>query len=560
MQFIKKWWWTQSLAWYLKLDQITPQTTVGRFTFPALTVDTNTLYVNETTHRVGIGTTTTTGGLFTIKQTTDTANDGFRLYNSDGTKSFYFYINPVADGGNPRFGSNSGMVFEAQQYIYFRGTLGTVIADGSSGNVQIATGTAKVGIGTGSPSYKLDVRGTAATDGIRSAIGFDIYPVPNPTTLSGVAVAGAGLEIGDYYYLITYTTALGETNSFLANKVTTTAGNQSVTLTIPVSTDPRVTRRRIYRSKVNTAGYLDYILVQIANNTDTTYTDTTPDASLAGSVGASYFRMNTTSNQITVGGVRSMIIDTNNTAFGYLAGGSITIGGRSTLFGYGAGRLITTGSSCAYFGDRAGWNTTTGAHNVAINYQSLFNNTTGSYNTGIGTNSLLNNATGSNDIAIGFYTLAGVSGNSHSNNVSVGNYSGYLITTGQYNTFLSHQAGYNISTGSYNLYAGYNAGRFIADGTTANQTSNYGVYLGNGTKASANGVDNEIAIGYNAIGKGANTVTIGNTSILANYFSGQLIPGKISSAPTAIEGGIYFNSTDKHFYGYNGTDWKQLDN
>jgi hypothetical protein len=38
---------------------------------------------------------------------------------------------------------------------------------------------------------------------------------------------------------------------------------------------------------------------------------------------------------------------------------------------------------------------------------------------------------------------------------------------------------------------------------------------------------------------------------------------KASPEPTAPsspkEGQIFFNSTDKHFYGWNGTDWKQLD-
>ena len=32
------------------------------------------------------------------------------------------------------------------------------------------------------------------------------------------------------------------------------------------------------------------------------------------------------------------------------------------------------------------------------------------------------------------------------------------------------------------------------------------------------------------------------------------------AAPTATEGGIYFNSSDKHLYVYNGTGWVQLDN
>ena len=33
-----------------------------------------------------------------------------------------------------------------------------------------------------------------------------------------------------------------------------------------------------------------------------------------------------------------------------------------------------------------------------------------------------------------------------------------------------------------------------------------------------------------------------------------------TSAPTPTAGDIYFNTTDKHFYGYNGTSWVQLDN
>lgn len=38
----------------------------------------------------------------------------------------------------------------------------------------------------------------------------------------------------------------------------------------------------------------------------------------------------------------------------------------------------------------------------------------------------------------------------------------------------------------------------------------------------------------------------------------QLKPGAAPSEPE--EGDIYYNSTDNHFYGYNGTDWVQLDN
>lgn len=43
-------------------------------------------------------------------------------------------------------------------------------------------------------------------------------------------------------------------------------------------------------------------------------------------------------------------------------------------------------------------------------------------------------------------------------------------------------------------------------------------------------------------------------------FSGVTVQGTFASAPSGVEGGIYYNSTDKHFYGYNGTSWVQLDN
>ena len=115
----------------------------------------------------------------------------------------------------------------------------------------------RLGILTTSPTYQLEnAGGTAATSAIRSWSGYDIYPVPPPSSgYSGVLHAGTELGIGDYYYAITYTTALGETTALSNVKVTTAANNQEVTLTIPVSTDPRVTGRKLYRTKVNGSSF-----------------------------------------------------------------------------------------------------------------------------------------------------------------------------------------------------------------------------------------------------------------------------------------------------------------
>ena len=67
------------------------------------------------------------------------------------------------------------------------------------------------------------------------------------------------------------------------------------------------------------------------------------------------------------------------------------------------------------------------------------------------------------------------------------------------------------------------SGRYLADGTTGRSTGNNGLYLGYNSKASADGTDNEIVIGYNAIGKGSNTAIIGsgNENLTALYVSGQ---------------------------------------
>jgi hypothetical protein len=67
--------------------------------------------------------------------------------------------------------------------------------------------------------------------------------------------------------------------------------------------------------------------------------------------------------------------------------------------------------------------------------------------------------------------------------------------------------------GSYNTALGYLAGSILANGWEGNSTSDYSVYLGAYTKASATDAQNEVVIGYNAKGGGSNTVTLGNSSI-----------------------------------------------
>jgi hypothetical protein len=79
-------------------------------------------------------------------------------------------------------------------------------------------------------------------------------------------------------------------------------------------------------------------------------------------------------------------------------------------------------------------------------------------------------------------------------------------------------------------------------------------------------------VSYISVVKGG----MGGSDMLYSQGTPQLGPNAVSSTPSSSnslsnavlepaapaspkEGQIYFNSTDKHFYGWNGSEWKQLD-
>lgn len=139
---------------------------------------------------------------------------------------------------------------------------------------------------------------------------------------------------------------------------------------------------------------------------------------------------------------------------------------------------------------------TTGANNTGVGTQALYNTTTGDNNSGVGKDALLSNTTGDNNSALGLSSL------------------------------------YNITSGINNSALGAFAGRYIADGATANQTSTSSVYFGYNSRANADGDTNEIAVGFNAIGNGSNTATLGNSSITTTVLRSKVGIGIV--APTTL--------------------------
>jgi hypothetical protein len=124
-----------------------------------------------------------------------------------------------------------------------------------------------------------------------------------------------------------------------------------------------------------------------------------------------------------------------NTADGYRALFSNTVGIENTATGYQALFYNTTGDNNTATGYQALYNNTTSEGNTADGRFALYSNTTGSDNTAIGTGALVNNTTGSSNTAIGLAALV------HN-------------TTGQLNIAVGVSAGVNHSVGNSNIYIG----------------------------------------------------------------------------------------------------------
>jgi len=198
-------------------------------------------------------------------------------------------------------------------------------------------------------------------------------------------------------------------------------------------------------------------------------------------------------------------------------------------------------SSNLFFGRNNGRRNTTGTNNTFIGSQAGINNTTGSNNTFIGQNSGQINTIAFDNTFIGTNTGAN---NTASLNTFLGTNAGAFNTTGIANTFVGRAAGQNNTTGSSNVMFGQNAGRFITGGVTANTISNNSIFIGDGTRAAADGQNNQIVIGAGTTGLGSGTTIIGNTNTTLTALYGSVIANGTSINASAV---LQADSTTKGF-------------
>ena len=215
----------------------------------------------------------------------------------------------------------------------------------------------------------------------------------------------------------------------------------------------------------------------------------------------------------TIGGISTG----KNIFLGYLSGAPLSMTAStptplstdaSQNVGVGAYTLnnLTTGYRNLAIGFNCLYSVTTGYDNCAMGSNALYKNTTGFYNTAVGRSSSREITTGERNSSIGFFSL-------------------YNTVLGSDNTAIGSNAlRYNVNYDN-NTAVGASAGRYYT-GDLNLILPQRSTFLGAYTKAKGLASDNEIVIGFDAVGNGDDTATLGNDSIIATYLKGDLLSQK----------------------------------
>jgi hypothetical protein len=250
-------------------------------------------------------------------------------------------------------------------------------------------------------------------------------------------------------------------------------------------------------------------------------------------IGSNSLKNNTTGGSNIAVGYESLLNNmsgNSNVAIGKFALRSNITGeenlgiGINSLYTNNAGQNnIGIGNSSLYSNTSGNYNlaigfqslsySTTGSNNVVLGYRGLYSNTTGNDNIGIGTNALNNNTVGVNNIGIGTYAL--LSNSNGINNIGIGKNALNLTNGGGRNIAIGWESLYTNLLGDYNVAIGDEAGKSSAGSKS--------VFIGGKANVTGPSGDNQIVIGYNAVGNGANTVVIGDNNIVTTTLKGRVI-------------------------------------
>ena len=272
--------------------------------------------------------------------------------------------------------------------------------------------------------------------------------------------------------------------------------------------------------------YLLDVAGSLRNTTNAFFNTTSGESYFGTTTDAGDYRVQVNGNQLVSGhidvntsGTTARISTRRPTS---ATGNNIWIGGGGASASYTSGSHGSFNTSLGMFALEG---STTGFSNVAIGYESMRYATTGNGNVAVGGASLLFNGSGYSNVSIGGSSM--FNNSSGYENSGIGSVVMNQNTTGYRNTAIGTGSIYRNTTGYMNVAIGYYAGD-DNNTTDGNMTGYNNVFIGAETRPDTSNNNNSIVIGYKAIGRGSNTVVIGNSSITNNYFSGYISTG----APT----------------------------
>lgn len=338
----------------------------------------------------------------------------------------------------------------------------------------------RLGIGTSSPTARIDVKGETTTavlgpEMITLAADRDFssdtgnWTGTNWTIGGGVATHTAGAN--DFTLNISALTTPPVNGSFykVSYSVTTiVAGTSGVYMQLGGNQEsPRIGKviGTVSQTCIITAGNSNGLVFGVG---DATWTGTIDNISvklitssratqiLRNSNGSISVEIRTPrANSFFVGNSSGRFDTTlgSNTSFGSLSLKNNISGSGNVAFGFEALTNNTTGNTNLAFGDSALRLNTVGFQNTAIGASSMSNNISGANNTAIGTSSMQLNSTGADNTGIGLSSL--IQNTSGNFNVAIGNNALSGNTVGEKNITVGYKAGDNITTGSTNIVIGY---------------------------------------------------------------------------------------------------------
>jgi hypothetical protein len=296
-------------------------------------------------------------------------------------------------------------------------------------------GMGNIGLGTTSPSQKLDIVGSMELSG-------QLYVGTGFTGAPGQVLTSTGVGLS-------WITASGTTY---------TAGN-GITLS---GTTFQLGGQLTQNTQIGTSSFgLSFVGL---GNTQSLYLassgyvgiGTTAPISLLtilgdGSSSSSDFTILNANNTKNIE-IRTGLTNLYNTFIGVGVGASNTTGSNNTVYGYQSLLSNSTGNDNTAIGIYSLNHNISGSDNVALGGYSLTANTTGSYNSAIGWNALNANTTGQENTATGMQALK--SNTTGSYNSAFGEHSLTYNTTGIYNTAVGREASYLNYTGYNNIAIG----------------------------------------------------------------------------------------------------------